>query len=329
VPISLPCTELSGGKVCGGDITLIEGFGKGLTSRLGIASRIRMKARQLCFLLAAMIFPSLQVFADSPVTFEVVATFQGPGSSAAVANVINDLGDVGGWCPLQHSTVGGFIRLHNGHFTDPITEPDGTGATYIGGLNNTGTASGYYETDTGVAGFLYSGGAFTTISVDPVYTYVAKVNDAGNYCGSTLSGAFVSIDGTLTTFSVNRGAAGAEGINNLDQVVGGYYVDGINYGYLRDADGTLHFPYGVPGNWFTTLRDINDAGLMVGTTAGDTGTQGVVFRSPGSYALYTYPGGGATSFTGINNRGLMCGYYLDDKNDAHAFIVRMRPATGE
>ena len=143
------------------------------------------------------------MFADSPVTFEVVATFQGPGSSAAVANVINDLGDVGGWCPLQHSTVGGFIRLHNGHFTDPITEPDGTGATYIAGLNNTGIASGYYETHSGVAGFPYSNGVFTSILVDPCYTYLVKVNDAENCCGSTLSGAFVNIGRTLITFSVN------------------------------------------------------------------------------------------------------------------------------
>jgi hypothetical protein len=293
-------------------------------------AELRMKAKQLYLILVTvtMMFPSLQAFAGSSVTFEVVATFEGPGRSEAVANVINDRGEVGGWCPL-HEGVAGFIRLHNGRFGDPIIEPDATGATYITGLNSTGIASGYYETDSGTAGFLYANGTFTSISLDPSYTYLEEINDAGNYCGYTTNGAFVSIDGTITKFQVDGVGAFAEGLNNLDQVVGGYSRGGITYGYRRDADGTIDYPFVVPDQDFTALRGINDDGLMVGATAGDLGTEGVVFRPSGSYVVYTYPGDYATTFTGINNRGLICGYYLDDRNDAHAFIVRMRPAAEE
>jgi hypothetical protein len=286
-----------------------------------------MTRKQLFLLLttSAMIFPSLRTLADSQVTFELVATFQGPGRSVAVAKAINNHGDVGGWCGLHHG-VAGFVRLRNGHFSDPISEPDSTGATYITGLNSTGTASGYYETNTGTAGFFYSNGVFTSISLDPSYPYVQEINDAGNYCGFTLSGAFVSIGGTVIPFNIDGEASDADGMNNLDQVVGGYEVDGINYGYRRDADGTLAYPFAVPGQWFTALRGINDDGLMVGTTAGDLGTQGVVFLLSGSFVLYTYPGGYPTSFEGVNNRGLICGYYLDERSEGHAFVLRMRSA---
>jgi len=229
--------------------------------------------------------------------------------------------------------VAGFVRFRNGSFSGPVIDPDENVATYITGRNNTGITTGYYETVNpfGYKGFIYSGGTFTTVELDPPYTYVEEVNDGGNYCGTTTESAFVSIGGTVTNFSVpGADGTGAEGINNLDQVAGSYSIGNVTYGYRRDADGTLDYPIAVPGVVFTGLRAINDQGWIVGNVSSPTsGTHGVLFRSPDQYVLYDYPGAGVTAFEGINNHGLICGDYFDDRGRVHGFIVRVRLAASE
>jgi hypothetical protein len=131
-----------------------------------------------------------------------------------------------------------FVRLTNGQFTAPIEEPDSSGgSTYVMGLNSTGTTSGYYETDSGEDGFLYSDSTFTTVQIDPSYTYLQKINDAGNYCGFSFSGGFVSIGGIVTRIGI-PGANGTAvygaavyGINNLDQVAGYYSIGDTTYSF--------------------------------------------------------------------------------------------------
>jgi hypothetical protein len=295
-----------------------------------------MKSKPLFLLIVPLlsIFPIIQTLADPAVTFEVLASFDYPGASSTIANVIDDRGRVGGWCAFHHSTVRGFIRFGDGQFSAPIREPESSdGSTYVTGLNNTGITSGYYATATGDDGFLYSDSTFTTVHMAAAYTDVQKVNDAGNYCGTTIlpNAAFVNIGGTVTTFVVpGADGTGAEGINNLDQVVGAYTVGATTYGYRRDADGTFVYPFAVPGAWFTALRSINDHGWMVGTVASlTTGTQGVLFRPSGEFVLYGYPGAGVTTFNGINSRGVICGNYYDEQGNPHGFIVRARAASEE
>jgi hypothetical protein len=294
-----------------------------------------VKTKHLFFLVVAVFltFPSLQTFAGSPITFEVLASFDYPNATATVANVITDRGGVGGWCVSKGPRiVRGFFRLENGQFSAPLTEPDSsTGTSYVNGRNNNGITTGYYETATGYDGFLKSGSTFTTVHLGGFFTYVEKINDAGNYCGSSSSGAFVNIGGTMTIFGVpGAGGTGADGINNLDQVVGGYSMGDSNFGYRRNADGTFEYPIAVPGFSFTNLHAINDRGWMVGVASSPSaGTHGVLFRSPSEFVLYDYPGSGTTTFTGINSRGLICGYYFDDMGQSHAFIVRAKLAAEE
>ncbi|HEU0207725.1 MAG TPA: hypothetical protein VFQ78_01975 [Candidatus Udaeobacter sp.] len=295
-----------------------------------------MKTKHLFPLLVAVLtIPSLQTFADAPINFEVVVTFDYPGAFETVANAINNHGDVGGWCAVNpRSGPKGFVRLTNGEITGPLKAPGSeSGSTYLEGINSSGTACGYYSAASGQPGFLHADQTFIPITVGgAVFTYLGSVNDAGDYCGTTAlpSATFVNIGGTTTTFNVpGADATGADGINNLDQVVGSYSIGGAGFGYRRDADGTLQYPFAVPGMSSTGLRGINDRGWMVGR-ASESGTviHGVLFNSRGAFALYDYPGAVWTYFTGINNGGLICGTYEDDSG-VHGFIVQATIAAEE
>ena len=121
---------------------------------------------------------------------------------------------------------------------------------------------------------------FTNIDVVTGWanTFVTGVNDAANFCGYTEtesghSRAFVSIDGTVTTFSAPRtSGTRAEGINNRNRVVG-WTVDhlGNGNGFRRDADGTFNWPLRAEGLINGFIFGLDDKGRMVGTGRSDPG----------------------------------------------------------
>ena len=66
---------------------------------------------------------------------------------------------------------------------------------------------------------------------------------------------------------------------------------------------------------------------MVGESGDRAGIHGVFFQSANKAALFDYPGASVTYFTGINNRGLICGYYQTAANmTSRGFVVRVKPA---
>ena len=136
--------------------------------------------------------------------------------------------------------------------------------------------AGYYYPGQFVRGFFLSGDTYTDFGVPGgCITYITALNDAGDFAGLAYfpqngNGcndlkSFVSIGGNITIFTV-IGAGDftyADGMNNLDQVVGSY-CDGAVRGFLRDVDGTLTFPIDYPGAVATALIGINDKGWMTG-----------------------------------------------------------------
>ena len=165
-----------------------------------------MKQRQrLALLLAAcVLFFGRQMLAEHEVTFEILARFNYPGGSNTFAAGINDLGEVVG--SFENEALNrseGFVRFADGTFSEPIVNPAGR-STYPSGINNNGTICGSYTLADGSTfrGFLLSGSTFTNFDLGTPNTYLRRVNDAGNFCGTTLEQAFVSIDGTLIMFAI-------------------------------------------------------------------------------------------------------------------------------
>src|SRR5262245_22555226 len=139
----------------------------------------------LLFVVIVLMFPFFQILANPPVTFDLLLSFDYPGGEQSNAFAINDRGDVAGSFLIGGLVGRGFVRFGDGHFSGPLVEPNDTGNyTVLSGINNLGTASGFYIAGaSGYQGFLVSGFMFTEVALDAEQTVVEKVNDAGNFCG--------------------------------------------------------------------------------------------------------------------------------------------------
>ena len=160
-----------------------------------------------------------------------------------------------------------------------------------------------------------------------------SISDPGDFTGtlvdvSGLQQAFVSVGGTLTSFSVPGAAATlAYDINNSKRLVVGYYIDGsgILHGYYRDANGALHFPIDPPGSVGTILFGDNNRNWVVGRYADASGvTHGLFFVPPNNFFTFDFPGSTFTSLNGISSQGNITGRYVDASGIAHGFIARVR-----
>ena len=287
-----------------------------------------------CFLAGSLVLGSFTSLAQQPqVSIQILATFDYPGvGNSTLTQKINDGGDVAGYFVDSSGVTRGYVRFRNGTFTAPIVEPNDTGnLTQIRGINNARTPCGYFL-DTANHGFFLSGNTFTQFDVaDALSTFVNALNDAGDFAGSfdPTTGSrqsFASIGGSIVSFSVLGGLTEAFGLNNSNEIVGGY-LDSVpvRHGYFRDAFGTLTFPIDFPGAIGTLPFGINDQGVIVGRYADSAGAEhGFVLKLPNSFVSFDYPGATFTSLNGINNRGIVCGRYDDGSGLFHGFIGRVR-----
>ena len=181
---------------------------------------------------------------------------------------------------------------------------------------------------------ILSDGTFTEYDVPgAVFTAVLSINNPADFTGTFIDGsgiqqAFVSVGGTLTSFSVPAAPATlAYDINDSKRLVVGYYVDGsgIIHGYYRDANGELHFPIDPPGSVGTILFGDNNRNWVVGRYADASGvTHGLFFVPPDNFFTFDYPGSTLTSLNGISSQGFICGRYVDASGIVHGFLARVR-----
>lgn len=282
--------------------------------------------RQTVLLLAACLFFCRQMLAEPAVTFEILATFDYPGALDTSPSGINESGVVVGSFVNEAYETQSFVRFSNGTFSDPIVYPDAQ-STYLSDINNNGTMCGSYLANGVYHGFFLSGSTFTNFELPAPNTLLRGVNDDGNFSGTTIDQAFVSINGTVTMFAIPRAAiTDGYGINNLNQMVGGA-VRGpeIEYSFRRDPDGNIVWPIRAPGFGNTGMFGLDDKGRMVGfVTKINTPTQAVFSRPSHRFDIYSYPGAIFTEFTDINSHGQICGQYKTPDGIEHGFIALVR-----
>jgi probable HAF family extracellular repeat protein len=157
------------------------------------------------------------------------------------------------------------------------------------GINNAGSIVGEYngipiQSFGNVLGFLYQGGAYTTLEVRGSFdTYASGINDAG--------------------------------------IIVGYYFDAQfnSHGFLYQGGTftTLDFP-GASSTW---PLGINDAGSIVGNYLDDTGSRHYFLYQGGTFTTLDVPG--RTGFyVGINDAGIIVGYYFDAQFNSHGFLYQ-------
>ena len=120
-------------------------------------------------------------------------------------------------------------------------------------------------------------------------------------------------------------------INNLGQMVGGYFdpTGEIQHGFF--SDGTNFTTIDYPNSSTTWLNGINDLGQMVGSYFDDSAQVFHGFLTDGNtFSVIDFPGVSGqlpgTFLTGIDNAGRIVGYYGDDlerlnKAGIHGFLA--------
>jgi probable HAF family extracellular repeat protein len=260
----------------------------------------------------------------NPINTSPIVTFDVPGSAGTLGNGVNDNGDVVGYFSNPATgTVQGFVRLGNGTFGNPIAGPNDGGITQGYGINTSGTVVG----GTGRDGFILNGSSFQQYDVaGSDSTRVNGINNngdfAGQYTSSQANQSFVNIGGVETTFAIPRAVLSqANGINDLDQVVG-WYEDSsfVAHGYYRDASGNVS-SIDYPGANGTIATGINDAGVIVGYYTDSSFQEHGFTDDNGNFQTFDISRAELTEINGINNFGDISGTYLDFAGNAHAFVT--------
>jgi len=263
---------------------------------------------------------------EQPDAFSIqfVSQFDYPGTGNQTRpQKINDNGDIVGVFVDANGISHGFTRLANGTFSAPINDPNSpTPFTEGRGINNSRLVCGDYTDSAGAfEGFFFSHGTFTNYDIEPTFTIVLGVNNAGDFVGSVIPSSgiqsgFLSIGGNVTEFTVpNATATLAYQINDRNTSCG-YYIDAdgvTTHGYYRDPNGTIHAPIDPAGSTGTIVFGNNATNFIVGRYADAGGTtHGLLFVPKGNHFLvYDQPGATFTSLNGINRSNTIVGRYTD------------------
>lgn len=193
----------------------------------------------------------------------------------------------------------------------------------IGINNNTATivTDGFYIDSHGINhGFLKVGNNFSTIDfpgstfnqllgLNTQHQAVGFYNDAaGNSHGYTVE-EFTPIGRVFSVLTIpNATSHQVTGINQLGELCGFYVDKAGSHGF------TLNFgiftPLNFPGATSTTAFGLNDNGQVVGTYTDAGGLIHGFVYSGGTFQSVDDPSGfGATIINGINNSGMIVGFY--------------------
>jgi hypothetical protein len=293
-----------------------------------------MKARPFstalaCFSLLLLCTSLLN--AQTTVTFKQVAKFTYPGADRTLAQGIDDAGNVvGAYIPTNATWANGFERYADGTLSDPIIAPGGdVFQTVPTAINNTGTIAGNYSDSTGTHGFLLTNGAYTVFDYPVVYwTTINGINDVGDFVGYYVrndgsGGAFVSIAGNVVPITIPRSTfISPSDINNVGDIIGWYNTAQTEAGFVLGSDGTLHYPIKPGGYPAAIFFGMNERREKVGQVYDGATGRPLYYVDEGTFAIYDVPNTFSAQFSGINRRGLICGYGYNFEEVTYSFLVK-------
>jgi|SRR5882724_1945643 len=259
-----------------------------------------------------------------------------PNATLTLANGINARGDIVGRYDDANGVTHGFL-LHKGVFST-IDFP-GVSLTAPRAINARGDIAGRIVDMDGIEhGFLLRDGQFTQIDYPGASKTTARgINNAGDITGRHFDelgreSGFILKDGTFVNVHIPLGFSTdvwtAE--DNGRVMVGDAAMrpDFGLHGYVRNGPGDfqlIDFPgLSVP---CSGVRWINERGDMVGGFAyidviddcySGPPTHGFLLRQ-GEYTAIDFPGSTSTNVFGINDDGVMVGFFNDKKGVAHGF----------
>jgi hypothetical protein len=194
--------------------------------------------------------------------------------------------------------------------------------TAITGINSNGDLVGYYAKTERCPcrSFLIRAGKFKPFSFPGATTTLATgINDAGLIVGSTGTvrvRGFTYDSATFTSFrDGNNSATFGLGINNAGEIVGGTGSIYTTQGYVLQNHSFASVS--PPGNFvYVYATGINNLGDIVGWTDYD----GFLYQN-GQFQTITYPGASETEALGINDSGVIVGWYISGSSIAGFSLV--------
>jgi len=210
-----------------------------------------------------------------------------------------------------------------------VLNPPGSIYTAPSGLNNQGITVGAFEfSGQNLEGFLYhpANNEYTSIQYPGAEsTEALGVNDSG-----TVVGAFANQDGQNHGFFLESGAyrqydvpgfSGTTivGINQAGDFAGTIGSNGFYQGYV--SIGGVVTAFTVDGG-ATNAYGINSSNVSVGFFVNSSGTafHGFMRDNSGNITQIDYPGSLSSACTGINDAGVITGFY-EDSNGDHGFVL--------
>jgi hypothetical protein len=224
-----------------------------------------------------------------------------PGAAQTQVTGLNDRGvTVGFWSAQNTASMTnnnfGFYRL-NGQFHNvnfPVNDNASPPVNQLLGVNNNGTAVGFYTNNGGVnRGYEYN-----------IWTHrFTRVEIPGRGIGPSLTAAAINDHGDVAGFYSKTST----------QVVA----------FLKLRSGRFT-SLAFPGAATTQAFGVNDSGQVAGSYTTGTGnaavTHGFTWRS-GRYATVDIKGGSSTTVNGINDEGDLVGFYTDAKGNTDGFLA--------
>jgi hypothetical protein len=221
-----------------------------------------------------------------------------PGSAQTQVTGLNDSGvtvgffsDQNGATPADDSNVG-FWSAHGRYHkvSYPTRNNSKPAVNQLLGINDTGTAVGFYTDSAGNAhGYAYNinTGRFKLIAVPGATSLTAT---AVNYWG-TVAGFYTNAKGTVDAF------------------------------YRTHSNKVVTLA--VPGASMTQAFGLNDNNEVVGAYTTGTGNNAVSHGftwQNGKFTTVNYPQASSTAINGVNNEGDIVGFYTDAAGNTDGFV---------
>lgn len=296
--------------------------------------------------LRARVFPedlTLSITAEPRILNYSFLAFDPPGSVDTIPEAVNNRGQIVGTFQDTGGVQHGFLRQPNASLV--AIDPPGSVFTEAFGINDEGVIVGLWQASSGgVHGFTLSpSGLYTTVDLPGATdSALTGINDLGNITGGydlgdqTTSIGFLDVRGQFTSFEDPAAApmqTQTYGINSLNFISGLYFDPAANpHGFVRQPDATFH-NYDFPGADQTLGRDINDFGCVAGQYFTNFPSHGFVlsggmmaseFGLSAEFLSFDYPDSQATALRGINNVGLLSGFFrLHGETGRHGFLAML------
>ncbi|HEY3605952.1 MAG TPA: CHRD domain-containing protein, partial [Pseudonocardiaceae bacterium] len=224
--------------------------------------------------------------------------------------------------------------------------------TQVTAISNTGVTVGFWSAANNAnqvndnTGFVLRHGVFDSVAfpahsnANPKVNQLLGVNDdnlaVGFYTDAAGNNHGYRYDVARRTFTAipvpGATSVTAAAINDRDQIAGFDTTSaGATEGFLRNANGSItHLAY--PGASMTQAFGVSNRDEAVGSyqvgTGSSAATHGFTWTAKGGFKTVDDPNGvGTTTINGVNDAGVLVGFYVDGAGNTHGLLTKPGPTT--